>query len=133
MKGHVRRFTKDEVRAARKEDRLEELATWGLQKDSIEWAAEKCMPCLQRHFNDLEEHTPEDRAAHDEIARQLNKQAPEAEGGVIFSYHKPNKPLIVDGFAIDQAGDTYTLSFRITDPNEPVKRFKEMFKEKDKG
>jgi len=28
MKGHVRRFTKDEVRAARKEDRLEELATW---------------------------------------------------------------------------------------------------------
>jgi hypothetical protein len=114
MKGHVRRFTKDEVRAARKEDRLEELATWGLQKDSIEWAAEKCMPCLQRHFNDLEEHTPEDQAARDEITRQLNEQALEAEGKVIFSY-------------------TYTLSFRITDPNKPVKRFEEMFKEKDKG
>jgi hypothetical protein len=79
MKGHAKRFTKDKVRAAREEGRFEDLATWGLQKGSIEWVAEKCMPCLQRHFNDLEEHTPEELAARNEMTRQLNEQALETE------------------------------------------------------
>lgn len=60
----------------------------------------------------------------------MNKRL-KLSGVAIFSYGEPNKPLIVEGFTIDQVGDNYTLSFRITDPNGPVKRFEEPFKEKD--
>jgi len=61
----------------------------GTQKGNIEWVAEKCTPCFQRHFNDLGERTPEELAARDEMTRQLNEQALETEGEVILSYHKP--------------------------------------------
>jgi hypothetical protein len=126
MTNRSRKFTKDEVTAAFEGGKFEELATWGIEKDSIEWAAKKCQPCVQRHFNDLQDHTISALAAYDELDRLMNERAIELYGEPIFDLSKPKKPLIVEGFDIDQVGDTYTLSFRITDPNERVKKFEEM-------
>lgn len=44
----------------------------------------------------------------------------------IFGANEPDKPLIVEGFKIDQIGDAYILLFRITDPNERFKKFEEL-------
>lgn len=103
MKGHFREFTKAEVRAAFEEGRFEELATCGLENGSIEWAAEQCMPCLQRHFNDLIEEGEE--ADYDEIDQLMNERAIELFGKPIFGPIEPDLPLIVEGFEIDQVGD----------------------------
>jgi hypothetical protein len=56
----------------------------------------------------------------------MNERAIELYGEVIFRPDEPDKPLAVEGFSVEQAGDTYTLSFRITDPNERVKRLEEL-------
>jgi GGDEF domain-containing protein len=132
MKGSFRRFTEDEITAAFVKSRFEKFATGGIEKDSIEWAAEECMPCLQREFNALHERTPEQQAAHDEMTGLMNERAIELYGEVIFRPDEPDKPLVVDGFSIEQAGDTYTLSFRITDPNERFKRLEELQKKTGK-
>lgn len=133
MKGSFRRFTEDEIKTKYVEGRFEELATGGLEKESIEWAAEECMPCLQRHFNALYERTPEQQAAYDEMTRLMNERATELYGEAIFRPDEPDKPLAIEGFSIEQVGDTYTLSFRIFDPNERVKRLDEMQKKTVKG
>lgn len=126
MTNHLRKFTKDDVKAAFEEGRFEELATSGIEKESIEWAAKKCQPCLQRHFNDLQNHTIKELAAYDELDSLMNERAIEIYGEPIFDLSKPKKPLIVEDFDVDQVGDTYTLSFRIKDPNERVKKFEEV-------
>jgi len=115
MTGNFRALSKDEIMAASGED-----TSGGLASGTIECAAVKCLSCLQRRLNDLEARIPEEQAVFDEMDLLMNEREP------IFGANEPDKPLIVEGFKIDQIGDTYKLLFRITDPNKRVKKFDEM-------
>jgi hypothetical protein len=44
MTNHLRKFTRDEVKVAFEEGRFEELATWGIEKESIEWQQKSASP-----------------------------------------------------------------------------------------
>ena len=115
MTGNFRALSKDEIMAASGAD-----TSGGLARGTIECAAVKCLSCLQRRLNDLEARIPEEQAVFDEMDLLMNEREP------IFGANEPDKPLIVEGFKIDQIGDTYKLLFRITDPNERVKKFEEL-------